>query len=116
MQPMKPSSQLPARMADIAEGESYLLEQTAETVTVARRMSASAVEMVVITRHTGDCVLRLRIDPVTHLYKPLSVDPYFWTFDIDGRVATSQDLDDSNLSGYRRVVINASQRRLGLQR
>ncbi len=103
-------------MQDIAEGESYLLHETADTVTVVQRQQQRACEMVVIARHTGDWVLRLCADPVTGQLKPVSVDPYFWTFDIDGRAATHHDLEDSNLSGYTSVRFNASQRQLSLRR
>jgi hypothetical protein len=113
---MKPASQLPAKMAQVRVGEAYLLEDAADTVTVLQHIRDDACELVVIARHSGDHLLRIRIDQITHLSRPVFVDPYFWSFDIDGRAATRQDVGDLNLRSYRSFNIDASRRRLNLQR
>jgi hypothetical protein len=113
---MKPLSQLPARTAQMMMGESYLLDDAADTVTVMRRIGKDACEVLVTMRHSGDCVLRLRIDIVAHIYKAVFIDPYFWTFHIDGRAATQHDLEESSLGGYSGFHIDATHRRFDLQR
>ncbi len=93
-----------------------VLEETADTVTSLRRLQGGPCPMVVTARHSGDFLLLIRIDPVTRLNPTAFIDPYFWTFEVDGRAATRQDLEDANLSGYDSFRINASQRRLNLER
>ena len=116
MEPMKPGSQLPSRTDELPVGEPVVLEETADTVTSLEQVQGGACAMVVTARHSGDCLLSIRIDPVTHLNQPVFIDPYFWTFELDGRAATRQDLEDANLSSYSSFRINASQRRLNLER
>ncbi len=87
-------------MRQIPIGHALPIDLGPEMVAAITRTGEDACELSATARNNGDCVLRVHIDLNTHAHTPRFIDPYFWTFDIEGRAATQRDLEDLNRVGY----------------